>query len=145
MIRRIHIVFALLLLAAAACEQTGNVIAPLNDSANDSAVDIPQAGIEPDNLVEIHDLAFVPQSVKIEQGDTVTWRNTDDVAHNIVGFGVDERLEPGDTLRHTFDEAGTFHYICSIHPGMEGTVTVSGGQQPNQQPEGQQPNQQPTD
>ncbi|WP_232216907.1 plastocyanin/azurin family copper-binding protein [Methanohalobium evestigatum] len=33
-------------------------------------------------------------------------------------------LQQGDSFSHTFDEEGTYDYICTIHPYMEGAVTV---------------------
>jgi len=32
----------------------------------------------------------------------------------------------GKSASHTFNQAGTFSYICSIHPFMKGTVVVAG-------------------
>ena len=37
-----------------------------------------------------------------------------------------EDMGQGDTFEHTFDAAGTFDYICAIHPSMKGTITVTG-------------------
>ena len=34
-------------------------------------------------------------------------------------------LNHNDTFSHTFTKAGTYHYICSIHPFMHGTVIVT--------------------
>ena len=34
-------------------------------------------------------------------------------------------LNQNDTFSHTFPTAGTYHYICSIHPFMHGTVIVT--------------------
>ena len=35
-------------------------------------------------------------------------------------------LEPGDTFEREFAEAGSFHYVCTLHPqDMEGEVRVS--------------------
>jgi len=31
----------------------------------------------------------------------------------------------GATFSHTFASAGTFDYVCSIHPMMHGTVVVT--------------------
>jgi plastocyanin len=32
----------------------------------------------------------------------------------------------GDTFEHTFDQAGTYEYVCRVHaPGMAGTIEVT--------------------
>ena len=33
-------------------------------------------------------------------------------------------MQNGDTFQQKFDKAGTFDYVCTVHPGMEGTVKV---------------------
>ena len=67
-------------------------------------------------------------SLSLKAGDTVVVTNADpDVAHYFVASGVgrSETLQPGDTFRLTFPKAGTFDFVCTFHPGMEGEVTVS--------------------
>lgn len=77
--------------------------------------------------VSMMDLQFQPQNIRISSGDTVTWTNDDSVAHTVTADNGDfdsGRLEPGQTFTHVFEEAGTYDYSCTIHPGMVGTVTV---------------------
>jgi plastocyanin len=86
----------------------------------------PAAG---DGAVAIANFAFDPADVEVAAGTTVTWTNNDGAPHRIQAsdesFGSED-LSQGDTFEHTFDAAGTFDYICGIHPTMTGTVTVSG-------------------
>ncbi len=75
---------------------------------------------------------FRPATITINVGDTVTWRNTDDVPHT--STSEDEvwdsgGLGAGEEFSFTFEEAGTFPYFCEFHPGMEGTVVVQEAQQ----------------
>jgi LPXTG-motif cell wall-anchored protein len=80
--------------------------------------------------VTIADFAFSPKSVAINVGDTVTWRNTDDVAHSATaedGSFDTGTFGNGKSRSETFDTAGTFQYICTPHPFMKGTVTVNTG------------------
>lgn len=75
---------------------------------------------------------FEPATITVNVGDTVTWRNTDDVPHT--STSDDEvwdsgALATGEEFSFTFEEAGTFPYFCAFHPGMEGTVVVREAQQ----------------
>lgn len=79
--------------------------------------------------VVIAGFAFTEQTVTVAAGATVTWTNTDEFAHSVKGAGgsfASEPLSTGDTFTHTFDAAGTFSYVCGIHPSMTGTVVVTG-------------------
>jgi hypothetical protein len=65
-------------------------------------------------------------------GDTVTWHNTGQAPHNATaddGTFKTPDLNQGQSASHRFTSAGTFSYICTIHPNMHGTVRVlsSGG------------------
>ncbi|HUV82924.1 MAG TPA: plastocyanin/azurin family copper-binding protein [archaeon] len=75
--------------------------------------------------VTIKDLAFDPANVSISVGDTVIWKNEDNVDHQIKIGDVESTLfSEGETFNHTFNTTGTFSYICTIHPSMKGTVIV---------------------
>ena len=76
---------------------------------------------------------FIPSTVEIEAGDTVTWDNTDTAAHTATaGSAADgpsgvfdsSLIMAGGSFSHTFDAAGSFDYFCMVHPWMEGTVIV---------------------
>jgi plastocyanin len=71
--------------------------------------------------------AYNPGEIAVAVGDTLTWVNTDAVAHTSTanGGGWDSgTLAPGQQFSATLRSAGTFAYHCAIHPGMVGTVTV---------------------
>jgi plastocyanin len=78
--------------------------------------------------VAMEGIKFNPASVTVSAGDTVTWTNDDSVGHDVTGDGFKSgdpgAMQNGDTFEHTFDKAGTFDYVCTVHPGMEGSVTV---------------------
>jgi plastocyanin len=75
--------------------------------------------------VSAEGFAFVPPELTVETGTTVTWTNADAALHTVVGSGLSGELAAsGGTFEHTFDEAGSFAYACTIHPSMTGTVTV---------------------
>lgn len=75
--------------------------------------------------VTIQGYAFQPQTVTVEKGGTVTWTNQDSVVHDVKFSDSDSPdLKKGQTHTKTFDKAGTFDYICGIHPTMKGKVIV---------------------
>jgi plastocyanin len=75
--------------------------------------------------VNISGFAFGPSSVQISVGDTVKWLNLDSVPHQVHGSNFDSgQIRHGYTYSYTFTQPGTYNYSCSIHPSMQGTVTV---------------------
>ncbi len=59
-------------------------------------------------------------------GGTVTWTNSDDLEHDATfkDGTASPYLTKGKTYSRKFDAAGTYEYLCSIHPFMVGTITV---------------------
>lgn len=75
--------------------------------------------------IDMADIRFDPPRLTVERGQTVTFRNVGKLTHNAKGETFFSRVvEPGGSYRQTFDEAGTFDFVCTFHPGMEGTLTV---------------------
>jgi plastocyanin len=79
------------------------------------------------------DECFVPSTVTIGVGGTVTWSNDDTAAHTVTSgsaeTGPDGTFDSsifmaGKTFEHTFDEAGEYDYFCIVHPWMTGQVIV---------------------
>ena len=70
---------------------------------------------------------FEPDTITIDAGETVTWTNDDNFTHTVeVEVGDDHEVEPGDSFSVTFDEPGTFRYVCTLHSkDMDGEVIVS--------------------
>ena len=82
------------------------------------------------NSVTIENFAFSPASISVKKGTTVTWTNKDSTEHTVTETDgaagpKSDNLGTNKTYSFTFDTAGTFHYHCSIHPDMKGTVTVT--------------------
>jgi plastocyanin len=78
--------------------------------------------------VTIKDFKFGPASSSVKVGDTITWTNQDVAPHTATasdGSFDTGQLSQGKSGSHTFTKAGTFAYICSIHPNMHGTVVVA--------------------
>jgi plastocyanin len=62
-------------------------------------------------------------------GASVTVTNEDTVGHTWTSVDNDfdsGTLARGESFEFTFEEAGEYEYFCSIHPQMEGTITVEG-------------------
>ena len=99
---------------------------PGTDAPADTAAAAPAAG---DGAVSIANFSFNPGDTSVAAGTTVRWTNDDGVPHRVKADDdsfESEDLAQGDTFEHTFDAAGTFDYICAIHPDMTGTITVTG-------------------
>ena len=76
--------------------------------------------------VNIVDNAFKPKSISVSVGDTVTWDFKGGAQHNVVGKGFKSKtLGKGKTYEYTFNTAGSYDYVCTLHSGMTGTVEVS--------------------
>jgi plastocyanin len=78
--------------------------------------------------VTIKNFAFSPATSSIHVGDTITWSNNDVAPHTATAsdHSFDTgTINKGKSASHTFSKAGTFAYICSIHPSMHGTITVA--------------------
>jgi plastocyanin len=81
----------------------------------------------PRGAERLGDRAYIPDQVEVAVGSTVTWMNTDAVAHTSTSdaSGFDSGIvSPGREFSFTFQREGSFRYHCAIHPGMVGTVVV---------------------
>jgi len=80
-----------------------------------------------DNTIRIKKSAFDPANITLKVGSTVRWVNQDSVPHRIQF--ADPHVSPvllasSKSGSQRFDQPGKYDYICSIHPDMQGTVTV---------------------
>ena len=76
---------------------------------------------------------FDPTTLTVKVGTKVTFKNGDGATHNVAegqdgkkadGAKFDEEVKAGASTVITFDQAGTVHVTCLIHPTMNMTVTV---------------------
>lgn len=80
--------------------------------------------------VQVDDMKFSPADAHVKVGDTVTWKFSDDVPHNVQGIGdkamgINSAITEKGEYSYTFTVAGTYRYMCSLHPQMRGTITVT--------------------
>jgi LPXTG-motif cell wall-anchored protein len=77
--------------------------------------------------VTIADFHFSPATTTIHVGDTITWSNSGPSSHTATATNGSFNtgiLKKGHSASHTFGQAGTFSYVCQIHPFMHGTIIV---------------------
>jgi plastocyanin len=77
-------------------------------------------------IVLARDFMFGPASLTVSAGSTVTWTNKDDEPHTVVSDTLfrSGALDTDESFSFRFDKPGTYHYACSIHPRMVGTIVV---------------------
>ena len=87
------------------------------------------AGGEDAVTVRMVDACFTATVTTVDQGAPVTFVNMDEFVHNVGGneWGHFEDLHGGDAFTVSFDEAGTYPFACSYHPGMTGAIVVGDG------------------
>lgn len=80
------------------------------------------------NTIRIANLAYDPPQLDVAIGTTVTWTNDDQVSHTATssdGLFDTGTIAAGESAEITFDETGTFEYVCAFHAGMRATIVVS--------------------
>ena len=80
------------------------------------------------NAISIDNFAFAPATLTVHAGSTVTWTNRDEEPHTVVandGSFHSPGMGSQATFSYTFTKAGTFDYVCSIHPFMHAAVVVT--------------------
>ena len=81
-----------------------------------------------DATVKIHNFKFEPANLAIAVGKTVQFINVDEEPHTATatdGAFNSKALDTDQTWNYTATKPGTYPYICSIHPFMKGTLTVT--------------------
>lgn len=88
----------------------------------------PSTAATPDpTKIVVKDFMFVPMSLTVKAGSTVTWTNLDDEPHTVgsdTGLFRSGAMDTNESFSFKFDKPGTYHFTCSIHPRMAGTIVV---------------------
>lgn len=83
---------------------------------------------------EGQELLFVPETAEAPAGSqvTLTFQNVSQAPHNLtfsdpITAATQTIVAPGasETLEFTAPEAGDYAFVCTIHPGMDGVLTVT--------------------
>ena len=127
-VTRLLVVVAVTCLIAA-CSGDGGATTTSGGPADQTtqAVDTTAAPARPASITIVNFGFSGTETVAL--GTTVTVTNQDDVSHtwtsedDIFDSGS---LSQGESFQYTFEEAGEYSFVCSIHPGMSGSITVEG-------------------
>jgi plastocyanin len=117
---------AVVALAAAGCGGSDNGGSTSSAPASTSSSSSGGGGV----AIKMQNIAFDPKAVTVKVGQKITWTNDDSTDHNVTAnSGADfksDNFGKGGTFSFTPTKAGTIKYVCTIHPGMDATVTVTG-------------------
>ena len=122
------VIFLVMLLAA--CSASGATVSvektmPVEQS---KPTETPSSSSGEKFEVEMKDFTFVPAELTVKVGSTVTWTNKDSAGHDVKaadGSWGSESLSKGQSFSKVFDMEGTYEYVCTFHPGMQGKIIVT--------------------
>jgi plastocyanin len=80
--------------------------------------------------IEIVDFFFDPEDVTVTVGTTVTWVNVGPTDHTTTAYVDGDKfwdsaiMVEGDVFSFTFEEPGSYDYLCALHPSMTAHLEV---------------------
>jgi plastocyanin len=90
-----------------------------------AATECPEGAV----VIAMRDVKFEPADATAKVGQEICWPNEDEMQHNAVAeAGADFKSElygEGEIFTASVSEPGTVRYVCTIHPGMDGTIEVT--------------------
>ncbi|WP_100181826.1 cupredoxin domain-containing protein [Candidatus Nitrosotenuis aquarius] len=104
--------------------QTSAKAAPSGEALKEVTVDMAKGTASDTNC---GDKCYLPSTVAVTVGGKVTWKNVDSAAHTATasdGSFDTSLVNAGASASNTFNTAGSYPYMCILHPWMKGTVTV---------------------
>lgn len=102
---------------------TARAVAANNQPAPDTVTFTTTAAV----VVTVNNNNFNPSGVTIPVGGTVlwTWPASGSNPHNVTfATGTSSSTQTSGSFSRLFPSVGTFNYECTVHAGMNGTVTV---------------------
>ena len=124
---------AVLALAAAGCgsssssssTSSSSTPAPANSSTGSSSTAASSGGGKT-VTIDMKNIAFNPSSTTVKVGDTIKWVNQDSAPHTVTGGPLHSpTIGNGGSFTYKATKAGTISYVCTIHPGMKATLTIT--------------------
>ena len=115
LLRAAFLPLGLALLGVAGAAAIGDFV-PSHADAQAAAVTVP-----------IKNFAYMPMSVTIAAGGSVTWKNLDGEPHTVTsldGLFRSAALDQDDSFTFKFAKPGVYKYVCSIHPKMRAEIVV---------------------
>jgi plastocyanin len=124
----VTMVVAAMAVAAAGCGSSGGSGSTASTAASTGAsTAAASGGGEVD--IKMQNIQFDPKSVTVKVGQKVKWVNDDSVDHNVTSQSgasfKSSNFGNGGSFTFTPEQAGTIEYVCTIHPGMTATLTVT--------------------
>jgi plastocyanin len=104
--------------------QSSGKAAPSGEALKEVTVDMAKGTASDTNC---GDKCYLPSTVSVTVGGKVTWKNVDSAAHTATasdGSFDTSLVNAGASASNTFNTAGSYPYMCILHPWMKGTVTV---------------------
>lgn len=99
-----------------------------DDSSSSPDAGTPDAPLTGTVDVGMNRLKFEPDAIVVKTGAKIVWTNKENVPHDVVAEeGADFKSKvfgENQTYSYTTEQAGEIKYVCTLHPGMDGTITV---------------------
>jgi plastocyanin len=117
---------AALALVAAGCGGSNNGSGGASTSTSTSSSSSTASGGAV--VIKMQNIQFDPKAVTVKVGQKVKWVNEDTVAHDVASQSGEMIKSPtfghGGSFEFTPTKAGEIKYVCTLHPGMDATLTV---------------------
>ena len=113
---------ASLILTATACGA-----APQENKSRPEAQTVASEAEANTHIVEIRQFKFWPETMTVQQGDTIIWRNLDLVPHTATEQSREwdsGNLDKDGEWSLVVETAGRQDYFCAYHPSMKGTIII---------------------
>ena len=122
---------AVFALAAAGCGSSSNNTSstpstPAAPASSGTSSTASSSGGGKTVTIDMKNIQFNPTSATVKVGQTVKWVNQDSVPHNVQGGPLhSSTFGQGGSYTFTPKKAETISYVCTVHPNMKATLTVT--------------------